>query len=252
MNIGNLNRSCFSTAITLKNAVENINMPDDMKARIIDNCQNAHNPVNTSDNQRKRYHLVLTGLCTCAVMLLIAFFVIKFTGNTITHTDDNNILNINVIDSVSQAAADIGIYAEDFVPMTYEEIIEYYGKEISPTVPADLKYLSNNYYGIYKRDSGTGEVYYDNTLYEYISDDKSRDLRMEIAKNKLPLTCTIVESFNPKISIINGTELIIHSLTNSEGTHYYTRFICNDIGYDIEISNFTVEEVYELLNSLTK
>lgn len=61
-----------------------------------------------------------------------------------------------------------------------------------------------------------------------------------------PLRCVIVESENPKQSMINGVPLVIHGWQDD----YYARFSYGGIYYDLEATGLTWEEFHSLLLGL--
>ncbi|MGN0683337.1 MAG: hypothetical protein ACI4JY_06615 [Oscillospiraceae bacterium] len=156
---------------------------------------------------------------------------------------DKLIFNKNHIGFTSM---DIDLEPEDFVSMSLDEMPEYYGAEIRPDVPEDLK-LGDCEYGIYKKDGGKGEVYWDNTSLYYFNELDFRIINVEVAKDRLPPSCCIVESNNMKKSLINGVEVIL--LGENKG-FMYAEFMVADVGFRINANGLTGEEFVEAVRSI--
>ena len=162
-----------------------------------------------------------------------------------------NLIRINQVEAFSgdrKLGGDLDI--NDFVKMNEEELEEYYGTKIFPQVPSDLKswHDSGEYdYGIYKRNKGSGEVYYDLTVMNYSNEDFSRDLNIEIAKGKLPASDVAFWEENFAKSLINGTEVGIGQSSNG---YFYAEFIYNNTGFRIISSGLSQEEIVSVIESL--
>lgn len=74
----------------------------------------------------------------------------------------------------------ICLTGDDFVEMSLEEMLQYYGLNFVPDVPADIKPWEEEKYGIYKRDGGTGAVYWDAVILNYSNSDFTRNVNLEI------------------------------------------------------------------------
>ena len=61
-----------------------------------------------------------------------------------------------------RAKMNIALMTADFVPLSTDQLAEYYGTRIFPTVPDDLsgweKSSDFSGYGIYRRNNGTGDA----------------------------------------------------------------------------------------------
>lgn len=167
----------------------------------------------------------------------------KSQSTASTPMQDILIFNKNSIEFASQ---DIGLELEDFVSMSLDEILEYYGAEIRPDLPEELK-LADCEYGIYKKDGGTGEVYWDNTRLYYSDDTYDRILSVETAKGRIPPTCVIVESDEMKKSTISGVEVL---LINVRKDALYAEFTVADVGFRINAKGLSREEFVEVVRSI--
>ena len=147
------------------------------------------------------------------------------------------------------ALSDFGLKSEDFVSMTFDEMLEYYGAEIRPDVPGDLKNCNPDYleYSVYKRDGGTGEIYWDTTSLVYCNGTESRTISVEAAKGRIPPTCCIVESDDMQKSLISGVEVL---LPEGNKDFMYAEFMAAGVGFRIQAVGLSHEELVEVVRSL--
>lgn len=163
----------------------------------------------------------------------------------------NNKIVINKIDSTSAARLklDIDIKEDDFVEMSLDEMKQYYGVDIEPVVPVDIKPWKDERYGVYKRNGGTGEVYYETTIFNYSSEDYKRDVHLEISKGKIPFSCCLHSDGTEKKSVINNHEVFIGL---SESGYYYTEFMYQGVGFIIYADGVSQEEFVNIIASVIK
>lgn len=136
----------------------------------------------------------------------------------------------------------------DYVVMS---VSEYYGTNIYPEVPSDLKAWQEeeNQVGIYKENGGKGKVYYDVNILNYSNDDFSRSLNIEISKDSMPITdCAFFDEVKEK-SLINGTEVAIGK---ADDGYYYAQFMFKSVGFRIIGEGLSENEFVSVLSSLIK
>ena len=92
----------------------------------------------------------------------------------------NNKIIVHQIDGLSADKHNICLLVDDFVVMNKAELNEYYGINVFPTVPDDIKEWEDQRFGVYKRNGGTGEIYWDGTGVNYSNDAFSRTVNIEI------------------------------------------------------------------------
>lgn len=157
---------------------------------------------------------------------------------------------INELDNISSDRQNICLLVEDFVVMDKAELIDYYGINVFPDYPADLKeWEVESGYGIYKREKGTGEVYWDGIAINYSNEDFSRSLNVEVEKGSLPFTCIADFSKIKELSVINGTEV---GLGKDENGYYFAEMICEGVGFRIITYGLSEEEFVSVIKSLIK
>jgi len=163
-----------------------------------------------------------------------------------TDTAQLSAININELSEIPAARLAIDLRAEDFVPMSKDEIIDFYGFDFFPSViPADMKIVEEGAYGIYKRDVA-GEVYYSENLAWYVDDNVNRQLQVNIDKGKLPHSCFAYLGAEYEKSLINGTELMI----GRKDEHFVAEMMYAGNGLRIESSNLTQAEFVDTVTSL--
>ena len=161
-------------------------------------------------------------------------------------------ININELPEITAARLVIDLRPEDFVPMSKDEIIDFYGCDFFPSaIPADMKIVEEGEYGIYKRDEGAGEVYYSANLAWYVDDNVNRQLQVNIDKGKLPDSCFAYLGVEYETSVINGAELLIgRSVGHFGAERFVAEMMYAGNGLRIESSYLTQAEFVDAVTSL--
>lgn len=161
----------------------------------------------------------------------------------------NNKIIVHQLDGLSADKSNICLFSDDFVAMDKTELNEYYGINVFPTVPDDLKEWEDQRFGIYKRDGGTGEIYWDGTEFHYSNEDYSRTVSVEIEKDSLPLCdYAFFESIEEK-SIINNVAVAIGQ---SDNGYYYAQFMYHNVGFQMIVNGLTQEEFVAVIASVIR
>ena len=159
-----------------------------------------------------------------------------------------NIINVEPITGgLSAAKMNICLHKEDFISMSQQEMIEYYGVNYIPDVPEDMKPWENETSGIYRRNGGTGEVYWDKDILNFSNDDFTREVSLEITKGHIPFCDYIHFRGTEEMSVINGEEVFV-GLTSSG--YYYTEFMYKGAGFIIIANGVTEEEFVAIIASI--
>ena len=161
-------------------------------------------------------------------------------------------IHINELSEITTARLAIDLRPEDFAPMSKDEMIDFYGFDFFPSaIPVDIQIVEESAYGIYKRDEGTGAVYYSANLAWYMDDNVNRQLQVTIDKGNLPHSCFAYLGAAYEKSVINGTELLIGRSVDHSGTE---RFVAEMMyagnGIRIESSSLTQAEFVDTVTSL--
>lgn len=168
-------------------------------------------------------------------------------GESADNPAANDRIIINTINGISADKMNINLAVDDFVKMTREEMVEYYGVDYIPDVPADIKPWEDERSGIYKRDGGTGEVYWDADILNYSNEDFTRSVHVEVDKGSYVLKDCYYFKGNEEKSIINNHEVYI-GLT--ENGYYYSEFMYNGVGFLIDANGVTEEEFIAIIASI--
>ena len=170
-------------------------------------------------------------------------------GESPDNPSDNNKIVINTINGISADRMNINIAVDDFVKMTREEMIEYYGVDYIPDVPADIKPWEDERSGIYKRDGGTGEVYWDADILNYSNEDFTRSVHVEVDKGSYVLQDYLYFKGTEEKSVINNVDVLI-GLT--ENGYYYSEFMYNGVCFLIDAEGVTEDEFVAIIASIIK
>lgn len=232
--------------------------------------------------RRKKVTIVATSLCCCCLVSILNFGIWKsstlqsgspvamdstvagnydsdlngseqLTTNSNMETGDNPnvidqseiyILEIEKLPNVSEKMF-FALMCDDFIPMDHDEIIAYYGVNIFPIVPSDLK-GKDIALGIYKRKS-SGELYYDGNRMEYLNVDSSRGVAVNVDKDCMPFDfCNIFANIQTR-SIINNIEVGIAQTPMGD---MYAEFMYQNVGFRIFACGLTQEELIAAIASL--
>lgn len=166
-----------------------------------------------------------------------------------TDVPNNNKIVINSINGISADKMNVALMGDDFVEMTREEMITYYGVDYIPDVPADIKAWEDERSGIYKRNGGTGEVYWDADVLNYSNEDFTRSVHVEVDKGSYVLQDYLFFKGTEEKSIINNFEVLIGL---SENGYYYSEFMYNGVGFCIDAEGVTEDEFVAIIASIIK
>lgn len=168
-------------------------------------------------------------------------------GESADNPAANNKIIVHQIDNLSSDANNICILVDDFVAMDKTELNEYYGINVFPTVPGDLKEWDDQKFGIYRRNGGTGEVYWDSTVINYSNEDFSKIVNVAVGKNFLPVSDYVLYNSTEEKSIINNIEIAI---AQSKDGYYYAQFMYCGVGFQITANGITQDEFVAVISSL--
>lgn len=166
-----------------------------------------------------------------------------------------NTVVVNPIDKISAETDFIALHRDDYISMTEEEINAYFGMNIVPHVPEDLEreltYAGSTvHYGIYRRDQGAGDVYFDSQQLIWVDGhygNFTRRVAIEVYKDGLPLPCysLIGEKYQPS-TVKNVTVLLGQ---DPEGM-YLAEMMYGDVCFRMYIVGLSQEEIISIIESL--
>lgn len=163
----------------------------------------------------------------------------------------NNKIIVNQIDDISVDKHNICLLVDDFVSMDKDGLNEYYGVNIFPDVPGDMEEWEEQkeHFGIYRRDGGTGDVYWDTQVLNYSNKDFSKTVNVTVDKGEFPLCDYMLFEETEEKSIINNLEVAIGY---SAGGQYYAQFMHKNVGFQISAEGLSEEEFTAVISSLIK
>ena len=170
-------------------------------------------------------------------------------GESPSNPAANNKIVINSINGISADKMMINLALGDRVEMSIEELCEYYGVNYVPDVPEDIKIWPDQIGDIYKRNGGTGEVYWDANVLNFSNEDFTRTVHVEVDKGSYVLQDYLYFKGTEEKSVINNLEVLI-GLT--EGGYYYSEFMYNGVGFLIDGEGVTEEEFVAIIASIIK
>jgi hypothetical protein len=168
-------------------------------------------------------------------------------GQYLTETAANNTIVIHSIDGVSSGIMNIALHTNDFVEMTRQEMVAYYGVDYFPEVPLDIPLRENHRTGIYRRNGGTGEVYWDQNALEYTNVDFTRMVGVSVNKGNRVFQQFLFFEGTEEKSVINNMEILI-GLT--EEGYYYSEFMLGDVGFLVSAYGVTEAEFVAIIASV--
>ena len=159
------------------------------------------------------------------------------------------VCSLDATDAVgARLKQDIALMWDDFVEMTPEELTAYYGMDVVPEIPADLKAWEDQIFGIFRRGGGTGEVYWDGNVLNFSDESYGRSVNLEVWKDRAFVTCYAFFDLIEDYSVINGVEV---ALAVSEGGYYHAEFSRGGVGFRLIAEGLSREEVVDAVRSLT-
>lgn len=161
----------------------------------------------------------------------------------------NNKIVINSINGISADKMNICLLVDDFVEMTRDEMIAYYGVDYIPDVPMDIKAWKEERSGIYKRNGGTGEVYWDADTLNYSNEDFTRNVHLEVDKGSNILHDYLYFNETEEKSVINNVEVMIGQ---TESDYYYAEFMYNNVGFLLSADGLSQDEFVAIIESIIK
>lgn len=230
-------------------------------------AENALERIREREKALKKRKKILIGTLTPALCICIAVLTgfglhrntldaVPSPQANITETEEHDIIYINENADISDGALkmNIGLKWEDFVKMSPEELEAYYGTKIFPDIPADLKMWDSEEdsvgYGIFRRNKGKGEAYYDHTVWNYSNAAYTRDVNIEIEKGRIPyVDFASPDEEDYQKSVLSGCEVY---LDHTEGGYYHARFMHNGVGFFLTADGLTEEEFISTVRSLLK
>lgn len=154
------------------------------------------------------------------------------------------------------AGGEIELLAEDFVPMSREELLTYFDTTlpISQMLP-ELRPLSPSQmdlwpYGLYRRNGG--EIYHDQTIFPFANSDGSKQVQIQLSKvrHMAGVVPELREDGVLHRTAVNGRELTV--FRDRDSGVLYVEWLQNGVGWRVWAAGLTEETFYQLLVGLVE
>lgn len=219
--------------------------------------------------KRRNAILIRIAVPVCCLMMLVGLWMFRPAPPAVTPPDPQvptttctdsflvatdpvpenlDVVIVNPIYTVPNTnRMNIALMLDDFIPMNQEELCDYYGTNVFPTVPEDLSCTDKDY-GIFRRQGGTGEIYWDGNYISYYNADDSRSVVVNVDSGMIPVDFCNLFDEPQKRSTINGVPV---GIGKTDHGAFYAEFLFNDTGFRVLAEGLEKEEFIDILRSLT-
>ncbi len=169
-------------------------------------------------------------------------------GNTAVEAPDT--VNVNKIDAISSAEGSLfALIMDDFIEMDSAELNEYYGASIFGMAEGGWAEKPEGG-GIYRRDGGEGELYWDFNTVTYTSDDSAKTVFIMATKGTKNYAVSLFEFIKDgERSEIGGVEVAIG--VTDDGQHQ-ADFYFGESAIRVITSGLSEDELVEVIRSIIK
>lgn len=223
-----------------------------------------------AEKKQRRTRILYTAMPLCCLLVLMCAVLCKPTTPTVTPpatqiptipagtgpflvatdplTDNMDVIVIQSVDTIpSTGRMMIALMWDDFIPMDPPELCAYYGTNVFPEVPADLSRDPDEKYGIFKRENGTGEIYWDSNAISFSNDDYSRSVTVNIDSDRIPVDfCNLFDEIKDR-STIHGVQV---GIAKTDYGAFYAEFMYNGTGFRVFAEGLEKEELVGIIKSL--
>ena len=160
----------------------------------------------------------------------------------------DNLINIQQVEKLPDIQNEMlfALMMDDCIEMDGTEICKYYGVNIFPAVPDDLKGKEEPFFAIYKRKQ-TDELYWDTNSISYTNEDFSRYVCVGVDKSCMPFDFLDMFSADETRSVINGIEVGIAQTSHGD---LYAEFMYKDVGFRVVSNGLSENEFITVIASL--
>lgn len=173
-------------------------------------------------------------------------------GTNIIQSGKTNLLVVNEVENVMSADMDVQLNSCKKLPpdvwmLVLEDFHKFVGityEEFTDKIPDNFECYHFYFLSIpgYKDANLKDEYRLHDYVFEYHT-ESGGDATIAICSNEEPLRDYFIKCDNPKQSEINGVPVMIYGYQDS----YMVQFSHENINYDIETSNISLEELEDLL-----
>jgi hypothetical protein len=190
----------------------------------------------------------------CMAALLISLWMLRET-NAAVSADEGYEADISMNELSSQYAATQyppNLSVDAFVPMSADDLCDYYGTNIFPSsIPAGLHLSNDNLMrlGVYIYEEP--QIFWDQNVITYGEDEK-RYLHVTVAKQYLWTGYYFaIGGLEGETSTVSGHEVLMgHYVDETGADEYYAKFVCRDVQFLVVSRNVSETEFVKTVASL--
>lgn len=161
-------------------------------------------------------------------------------------------LKLNEIEAPEAMYAQIALLSQDFVAMTHDELLTYYGITLPVTevLPNLTCLAASEGYGIY--ESANRGVYYDSNCFVFSDSTGTQRISVTLAKAfKHTYDFFDLTAEELQFTEVNGRALAVFHYRAEDGCDcYYTEFLQNDVAISVASEHITQEAFAACLQAL--
>ncbi len=194
-------------------------------------------------------------MAACLCFAVFGIFVIQRLGGapgTTIEQPGNSILAVNEVDHVTRLDMDVQIsHYTDLSGDEWETVMEAFEQAVGMSYEKFIKKLPVSYQqtAFYSVDAPTspksGEYVPHDYVFEFLTEDDGK-VKIVICATAEPLRDCFFVCENPKKSEINGATALIYNVQDS----FMVQFSHDNVNYDIDTCNITLEEIENLLTCI--
>lgn len=146
--------------------------------------------------------------------------------------------------------SNIALMWEDYAPMTYEELLDYFQTDLPVTQALPDLTLKENSYGIYQGKER--ETYYDGNTVVFESGDGTQRVQVVLSK-VFKHTSDVFQLTGDQLAFtqVKNRDLAVFHYTDEAGQScYYAEVLQHDVAFQVEGENLSEEDYAKVLEAL--
>ena len=159
-------------------------------------------------------------------------------------------LCINEIAAPDAVMNNINLSGDDFIEMSYEELLTYFNASLPITETLPYLTLQREDFGVFR--SKDRDIYYDGNSIVFQNSDGSQSIHIVLSKVfKHTYDVFDLREDELRFTTINGRELAIFHYKNESGAEcYYAEFLQDDVAFTIHSENVSAGDYGKCLKAL--
>lgn len=190
-------------------------------------------------NRKRSMFYRIAGAAACFCLICGGLFL----------ASERDTIRINIMPT--PAVSKVVVPADEntkIIPMTYQELLDYYGMEQLPDTFGELKRTEQSYFVLYQDQNGT--VLFDTNILYFSNIDKSKNVSITIAKaEELPG----ISGKDIKWSEVDGAPMVL-AVSSKDADHivYWAYFKLNNVSVKVVSDGMSREEFIDVIKELLK